>query len=91
MQLDKNKFALAGTATAGILYVACAVIVWLWPDFSLQLLGWVAHLVSVDKFAGGVAITLGGVLLGLIEIVVYAYIALWLFAWFYNGLIKPKA
>ena len=90
MELDKQKFALAGTVTAGILYVACAVVVWLLPDFSLQLLGWVAHLVNVEKFAGEVAITLGGFFLGLIEIVVYAYIAFWLFAWSYNRLTKPK-
>lgn len=82
--LDANKFAKAGALTAGILYVVCAIAVWLLPDFSLQLLGWVAHLVNVDKFAGDVQVTLGGVLLGLIQILVYAYISFWLFAKIHN-------
>ncbi len=84
MTLNRQKLALASAATFGVAYLVCAVFVIVAPDFALQLLGWVAHIVNVDKFAGDVAITFGGVVVGLIEVVVYAYLVAWLFAWFYN-------
>ena len=88
MAFDTKKFPLALALTMGILYVLCAIVVWVAPDFALQLLGWVAHLVNVDKFAGDVAMTFGGVIIGLIEIFIYAYIAGWLFAWVYGRVSK---
>lgn len=68
----------------GGFYVVCAVFVAMWPGFALQLFGWFAHLVNVDKFAGDVAITFDGFILGLIQVVVYTYIGAWLIAWLYN-------
>ena len=88
MAINTKKFSLALTVTMGIAYLACAVFVWIFPNLSLTLLGWVAHLVNVDKFAGDVQITLGGVILGLIQISVYAYLASWLFASLYNRFTK---
>lgn len=84
MALNKQKLALASAATFGVVYIVCAVFVIVAPDFALQLLGWVTHIVNVDKFAGDVAITPGGLAAGFIQILVYAYLVAWLFAWFYN-------
>ncbi|MDP3947455.1 MAG: DUF5676 family membrane protein [bacterium] len=84
MELNKNSFARAAAGTAAIAYAVCAVAVWLWPDFSLQLLGLVAHLVNVEKFAGDVTITPAGVLAGLVQVVLYGYLVAWIFAWLYN-------
>ena len=89
MGLNIKKFALALANTMAIIYTVCAIFVALWPDFALQLLGWVAHLVNVDKFAGDVAITLGGFIAGLIQVWVYAYIVGWIFAWLHNRAVKP--
>ena len=84
MEIRKNAFALALAETSAALYALCAIVVALWPDGALQLLGWVAHLVNVDQFSGGVVITFWGFVIGLVQIVIYSYVAGWLLAWFYN-------
>ena len=88
MELDKNKFSMAAAGTMGIVYVVCAVFVALWPDFALQLFGWLVHLVNVDKFAGDVAITAGGLIIGLVQVLVYTYIGTYVFAWLHNRFMK---
>ena len=91
MTLNRQKLALASAATFGVAYIVCAVFVIVAPDFALRLLGWVAHIVNVDKFAGDTAITFGGLIAGLIQILVYTYLVAWLFAWFYNRFAGQKA
>lgn len=88
MELNIKKFSLALANTLAAIYIVCAIIVGLWPDFALQLLGWIAHLVNVDKFAGDVAITAGGLIAGLIQVWAYSYIAGWIFAWLHNRAVK---
>ena len=88
MELDKNKFALAAAGTLGIVYVVCAVFVWLSPNFALKLFGWLVHLVNVDKFAGDVVITATGFIVGLVQILVYSYVGAWIFAWLHNRFMK---
>lgn len=83
-QINKNGFALAAGGVMGVIYVVCAVFVTLWPDFALQLFGWLVHLVNVEKFAGDVVITLGGFLAGLAQAVIYTYTGVWLIAWLHN-------
>ena len=87
-KLNANKFSLAVALTMGIIYVVCAVFVTLWPDFSLQLFGWLVHLVNVDKFAGDVQITALEFIIGLVQALVYAYIGAWVFAWLHNKFLK---
>lgn len=86
MKFAQNKFALSAAATWGIMYIACTIVVAPVPSFALKLLGWLAHLVNVDQFA--TEITVGGVLIGLGEVLVYSYIAAFIFAWLYNRLVK---
>lgn len=83
-QINKNGFALAAGGVMGGSYVVCAAFVAFWPGLALQLLGWLVHLVNVEKFAGEVAITPGGFIGGLIQAVVYTYIGAWLIAWLHN-------
>ncbi|MDO8474299.1 MAG: DUF5676 family membrane protein [bacterium] len=83
-QINKNGFALAAGGVMGVIYIVCAVFVALWPGFALQLLGWLVHLVNVEKFAGDVAITFGGFLIGLVQAVLYTYVGVWLIAWLHN-------
>ncbi len=72
----------------GIIYIVCAVFVFFWPDFSLKLFGWLVHLVNVDKFAGDVAITSTGFLVGFLQAVVYTYVGAWIFAWLHNKFVQ---
>lgn len=90
MEIKKHPFALAVSVTFGIMYVLCAGFTAASPELALKLLGWVAHIVSVDKFAGGVEVTFGGVAMGLLEIVVYGYVAAYLFASLYHRFSAPK-
>lgn len=90
MEIQKHPFSLAVATTFGIMYVLCAAFTALSPELALKLLGWVAHIVNVDKFAGGVEVTLGGVAMGLLEIVVYGYVAAYLFASLYNRFTASK-
>lgn len=83
-QINKNGFALAAGGVMGGIYILCAIFVALWPGFALQLLGWLIHLVNVEKFAGDVDITLAGFILGLIQAVIYTYLGAWLVAWLHN-------
>ncbi|MBI4116364.1 hypothetical protein HY449_01330 [Candidatus Pacearchaeota archaeon] len=88
MKLDVNKFSLAAAGTMGIIYAVCAIFVTLWPNFSLQLFGWLVHLVNVDKFAGDVQITALGFIFGLLQAVVYTYAGALLFGWLHNKFLK---
>lgn len=88
MELNIKKFSLAAALTMGVAYIVCAIFVALWPEFSLQLLGWLVHLVNVEKFAGDVAITATGLLWGLVQAMIYTYIGAWLFAWLHNRSMK---
>ena len=91
MQLDKNAFSLAAACVMGVVYIVCAAFVMLFPELSLQLFGWMVHLVNVDKFAGDVAITLGGFIIGFLQVVVYTFIGAYLFVWLHNRFLKNSA
>jgi len=88
MKLEVQKFSLALAVTMGIIYVVCAAFVALWPDFALQLFGWLVHLVNVDKFAGDVQMTVFGFIIGLLQAMVYTYIGALVFAWLHNKFLK---
>ena len=88
MKLDTNKFSLAAAITMGFVYILCVIFVALWPDFALQLFGWLVHLVNVDKFAGDVQITAIGLVFGLLQILVYTYLGALIFAWLHNKFLK---
>lgn len=83
-KMNVNKFALAAAATMGIIYAVCAGFVALWPGFSLQLFGWLVHLVNIEKFAGDVQITAIGFAVGLLQSLLYTYVVAWIFAWLHN-------
>ncbi|MBI5798538.1 MAG: hypothetical protein HZB10_01230 [Candidatus Yonathbacteria bacterium] len=86
MELNTKKFALAATETGAILYVVCALFVAVAPDLAMTLLGWLAHVTNTDTLARSV--TMIGVAYGLIQVVVYVYIAASMFSWFYNRSLK---
>ncbi len=86
MELNTQKFALVAAETGAILYVACALFVAIAPDLAMTLLGWLAHVTNTDTPARSVTMT--GVVYGFIQVVVYMYVAIYMFAWFYNRSVK---
>ncbi len=88
MKLDIQKFSLAAALTMGAVYVVCAIFVALWPEFAIQLFGWLVHLVSVEKFAGDVQITAFGFIVGLLQILIYTYLGALIFGWLHNKFLK---
>lgn len=88
MELNRQKFALAAAMAMGTAYVICAVFTALLPDVALKFLGWMVHVVNVEKFAGGVEVTFGGFILGLLPVLFYTYLVSYLFAWLYNKLVQ---
>lgn len=86
MELNTQKFAMAATKTAAMLYAACALLVAVAPDFAMKLLGWLAHVTNTDTLARSV--TMSGIIFGFIQVAVYMYITAYMFAWFYNRSIK---
>lgn len=88
MEIHKRSFAGAAAITTGIAYLVCAIFVSIAPKAAIAMLGWLTHILDVDKFAGSVRITATGVAIGLLEAMVYAYIVAWIFAWIYASLEK---
>ncbi|MBI2625366.1 MAG: hypothetical protein HYW70_03490 [Candidatus Nealsonbacteria bacterium] len=72
----------------GIVYAVCAAFTAIAPDAALKFLGWMLHIVNVEKFAGGVEVTFVTFILGLLPILLYTYLTAYLFAWLYNKLLS---
>lgn len=86
MELNTKKFALAAAETGAVLYIACALLVAIAPDLAMTLLGWLAHVTNTETLARSVTMT--GVVYGLIQVVIYVYIAAYMFSWLYNRSVK---
>ncbi|MBI2109389.1 MAG: hypothetical protein HYT93_04450 [Parcubacteria group bacterium] len=83
MELNTHKFALAGAVLAGIWYVVCAAIVALMPKTAATLFSWMTHLLNVEG-----AVSFPEVIYGFIEVIILAYVTVYVFAWLYNTLLK---
>lgn len=83
-EINVRGFALAAGGVMGAVYTVCAVFVSLFPDLSLRLLGWLVHLVNVERFADDVAVTTTSFLAGLAEVTIYSFVIAWLLAWLHN-------
>ena len=90
MTLNANKLALAATITMSAAYVVCAAFTTIAPDVALKFLGWMLHLVDVEKFADGAQVTFGTFILGLLPIVFYSYITAYIFARLYNKFVESN-
>ncbi len=86
MEINTQKFALAAAETAAILYVTCAAFVAVAPELAMTLLGWLAHVTNTEMLARSVTMT--GVVYGLVQVIIYMYIATFLFALLYNRSIR---
>ncbi len=88
MQLNATKLANAAAITTLILYVVCTLFVAVAPQLSMTILTGAMHLPSAADALGEVNVTLGGFLLGLIPLVIYAYVGAYLIVTLYNRSMK---
>ena len=88
MKLETKKFAMAAGLTVTVAYAVCATFAAIWPEAAVRFLGWMLHIINIEKVAGDVKITLGSVILGWIPLVLYSYFTALIFAWLYNRSLK---
>jgi small-conductance mechanosensitive channel len=84
-KLNSKRVALSLAIVVSIFYIACALLVVIAPDFTTKLFSNLFHGIDITQIATA-NISFWGVLIGLIEIIIYTLIAVWLFAWIYNKL-----
>ena len=82
-KLSTKKVALSLAIVSAILYIACALLLAIAPEFTLNLFSNLFHGIDITQITS-TSISLGSTLIGLVEIIVYALIAGWLFALVYN-------
>ena len=86
MKLNVNAFANASAVLTGIVYVVCAVLVVLLPNFFRAVATSWFH--GMDLGAIWTGAPRGNFFLGLVTAMGGTWITGWLFAWLYNKLIK---
>ena len=84
-KLNPKRVALSLVIVSIILYIACALLVVIAPDFITNLFSNLFHGIDITQIAT-TNISFGSVLIGLIQIIIYTLIAGWLFALIYNKL-----
>ncbi len=88
MQLNATKLAKAVVATVLILYTVCTLFVAVAPEFSMTILAGAMHIPGIGDSLGEIEVTFGGFLLGLIPMILYSYVGVYLIAVLYNRSIK---
>ena len=76
---------LAFGLTAGIIYSLCAAIVAVWPAQSVSFFSSWFHGIDLTKIAATPDITAGSFAVGLVSIILFAYITGAVYAWAYNA------
>ena len=72
----------------GILYVVCTIFVAVAPDAAMSIAAGMMHIPGLGDSLGEAEVTLGGFLLGLIPLLVYAYVGTYLVAMLYNRSVR---
>lgn len=84
MRLNLQKFSLLSAAAAGVVYSVCTLLVALFPELSIKLMGWLFHLANPDAVFGQARVTLTGYVGALVEVVIYFYVISLIFVWIFN-------
>ena len=75
---------LALAITSGIVYTICAIAIWLWREQTVRFLTTWFHGIDLTKIISDTPITLGVFFIGLIGVMLSAYIFGFIYAWLYN-------
>ncbi len=86
-KLDVKSFVLASALISGIVYIACALLSWISPEFILRAGNYLAHSVDLTKIAR-IDITLSSTIIGFVLTLILTCLVGSLFAWAYNKLTK---
>ena len=78
------SFSLAGVS--GILYLACALFFIITPEITIMFFQYMFHGINITQIATE-EISFINILIGLIEIIIFALISGWIFVKIYNSLI----
>ena len=82
-KLNPKKVSLSLAATSGIVSAACALLIAVAPQFTVNLFGAVFHGIDLSNIQK--TMTISSAILGTIEVIVLALIVGWLFAKIYNS------
>lgn len=86
MKLKENAWANASALTVGFIYVACALLVAVFPElFKAIAVSWFHGMDLAQIWTGEPR---GNFVLGLISAVGGAWLVGYIFAWFYNKFVK---
>ena len=72
------------SVTTGIIYAACAFAVKMWPMQAIKFFSDWFHGIDLTRIAVIPQITIGSFIRGLVEMMIFAYIAGALYAWLYQ-------
>ena len=75
---------LALSITAGVLYLACAALIAIWPDGALWLFNDWFHGIDLSRMSTTTQIGIGSLIRGLFTLMLSAYLTGALFGWLYN-------
>lgn len=79
---------LALGITAGIAYTLCAVAVAFWPVQFVRFFNSWFHGIDLSKIMAAAQITIGNFVVGLVGIMVVAYLTGAFYAWMYNKCVR---
>ena len=83
-KLNPRRVANTLAIVAGVVYAVCAILVAIFPTGTVNVFGNLFHGIDISKIAR--VPTLGGTIIGLIEIFILGWIIGWFFAIVYNKL-----
>ena len=84
-KLSEKRVALSLASVSGIVYIVCAILIAISPEWTMASFGALFHGIDISKIARS-PVPLGSTVLGFVEIVVFALIVGWLFAKIYNSI-----
>lgn len=91
--MDENKLhpwpaALALGLLSGIIYLVCALFVWLYPLGAIKFFNYWFHGIDISKIANSTPINFSTFLIGLLSAVIFSALAGAIFAGLYNKCFK---
>lgn len=86
MKFDIKRLPLAVSITAGILYIIDTVIMLVMPEYALRLASALMHGIRLAQLEAQIHITAGNFVVGLVQVLVYAYVAALIFVYVNNSL-----
>lgn len=83
-KLSAKRASLSLAAVGGILSAICAILIAIAPEPITKLFGAIFHGVDISQIIK--PITLGGAIIGTVEVMIIGLIAGWLFTEIYNAI-----